>query len=114
MSRSNPNENGNPNPSTRWFEWNGEHGLVRYYDKQAEQQVEVGDDFTFMLLDQLGTVKGWHDASDSGIYANEVKDTRQDVLDQCTAPWRGTNVNYSFDMFEVTLNSGKRKLLGKK
>jgi hypothetical protein len=80
VSRSNPSENGTPNPATRWFEWNGEHGLVRYYDKQAEQTVAVGDDFTFMLLDQLGTVKGWHDASDSGIYANEVKDTRQDVL----------------------------------
>ncbi len=79
MSRSNPQEN-NPNPAIRWFEWNGEHGLVRYYDKAAKQHVDVGADFTFMLLDQLGTVGGWHDASDSGIYANEVKDTRQDVL----------------------------------
>ena len=80
MSRSNPSENGTPNPATRWFEWNGENGVVRYYDKDAKQQVEVGSDFTFLLLDQLGTVGGWHDASDSGIYANEVKDTRQDVL----------------------------------
>lgn len=80
MSRSNPQENGSPNPATRWFEWNGEHGVIRYYDKEAEENVEVGDDFTFMLLDQLGSVRGWHDASDSGIYSNEVKDTRQDVL----------------------------------
>lgn len=80
MSRSNPNENGTPNPATRFFEWNGEHGVIRYYDKDAKKNVEVGSDFTFILLDQLGAVRGWHDASESGIYSNEVKDTRQDTL----------------------------------
>jgi hypothetical protein len=80
MSRSNPTENSNPNPAVRWFEWNGEKGTVRYYDKDAKQNVEVGSDFRFILLDQLGSVRGWHDASDSGIYSNEVKDTRQETL----------------------------------
>jgi hypothetical protein len=80
MSRSNPTDNGTPNPAMRWFEWNGEHGVVRYYDKDAKQNVDVGSDFTFILLDELATVKGWHEASVSGIYANEVRDTRQDVL----------------------------------
>ena len=80
MSRSNPQENSTPNPATRWFEWNGEHGVVRYYDKEVKKNIDVGSDFTFVLLDQLGSVRGWHDASQSGIYSNEVKDTRQDVL----------------------------------
>lgn len=80
MSRSNPNENTSANPAVRWFEWNGEQGVVRYYDKEAKQNVDVGSDFTFLLLDQLGAVRGWHDASDSGIYSNEVKDTRQETL----------------------------------
>ena len=80
MSRSNPSENGLPNPATRWFEWNGELGTVRYYDREAKKNVDVGADFTFMLLDQLGSVRGWHDASESGIYSNEVKDTTQEVL----------------------------------
>lgn len=80
MSRSNPTENGSANPATRWFEWNGEKGVVRYYDKDAKQNVDVGTDFTFILLDQLGSVRGWHDASDSGIYSNEVKDTRQEAM----------------------------------
>lgn len=79
MSRSNPQDTV-VNPSTRWFEWNGETGVVRYYDKAAQRNVEVGNDFSFVLLDELGSVRGWHDASDSGIYSNEVKDTRQDVL----------------------------------
>lgn len=79
MSRSQPTDNA-PNPSTRWFEWNGEQGHVRYYDKDAKQTVDCGEKFGFVLLDELGSVRGWHEASQSGIYSNEVRDTRQDVL----------------------------------
>lgn len=79
MSRSKPDAN-DPNPATRWFEWNGEKGLVRYYDKAAKTNIDVGADFTFLLLDQLGSVGGWHKASDSAIYANAVKDVRSGVL----------------------------------
>jgi len=81
MSRSNPTETSS-NPCTRWFEYAGgsDGGVVRYYDKEKKENVDVGDKFTFLLLDELSSVKGWHDASDSGIYSNEVRDTRQDVL----------------------------------
>lgn len=34
----------------------------------------------FLLLDELATVNGWHDPSESAIFANEVRDTRQDTL----------------------------------
>ena len=80
MSLSNPHEKGQPNPSTRWFEWQGEQGIIRYYDKETKQTVIVEQPFTFIVLDELGGIGGWHDASQSGIYSNEVKDTRQDVL----------------------------------
>jgi hypothetical protein len=79
MSRSNPNDH-LANPATRWFEWNGEKGEVRYYDKDAKQNVSVPNGFTFLLLDQLASVRGWHESSQSGIYSNEVKDTTKDVL----------------------------------
>lgn len=80
MSRSRPNENGAVNPAVRWFEWNGEDGTVRYYDKEQKQNINVPLPFQFVLLDRLGTVGGWHEPSKSAIYANEVKDTRQDVM----------------------------------
>lgn len=80
MSRSNPHENGAANPAVRWFEWNGEQGTVRYYDKDSKKNVDVGSEFAFVLLDQLGSVRGWHEPSQSGIYSNEVRDTRQDVM----------------------------------
>lgn len=79
MSRSNPVDN-SPNPATRWFEWDGSEGNIRYYDKAAKETVTVDLPFTFMLLDQLACVKGWHDSSESGIFSNEVKDTRAETL----------------------------------
>jgi hypothetical protein len=79
MSRSNPTSN-SPNPSERWYQWVGDKGFLRYYDKEKAENVEVALPFTFVLLDQLACVKGWHDASDSGIFSNEVRDTRQETL----------------------------------
>jgi hypothetical protein len=79
MSRSNPTVNA-PNPAVRWFEWNGEAGVVRYYDKENKKSVDVPLPFTFLLLDELASVRGWHDASGSGIYSNEVRDTTKDTL----------------------------------
>lgn len=81
MSRSNPTD-GAKNPSTRWFEWAGgsDGGFVRYYDKETEKTEKVELPFTFLLLDELATIKGWHEPSESAIFANEVRDTRQDAL----------------------------------
>ena len=79
MSRSRPTDT-LTNPATRWHEWNGEKGCLRYYDKDAKQNVDVPLPFAFLLLDQLGSVGGWHEPTQSGIYSNEVRDTRQDAL----------------------------------
>jgi hypothetical protein len=75
MSRSNPTSHA-PHPCQRWYEWDGENGLVRYYDKDKKANVNVGDKFTFILLDVLCVIKGWHDHSNSGIQSNEIRDTR--------------------------------------
>lgn len=86
MSRSNPND-AVRNPATRWFQFasGADGGYVRYYDKESEKQIAIGDaengsEFVFLLLDELATVNGWHDPSESAIFANEVRDTRQDAL----------------------------------
>lgn len=81
MSRSNPTE-GARNPSTRWFEWAGgsDGGFVRWYNKETKAHVPVDTGFTFLLLDELATIKGWHEASESAIFANEVRDTRQEAF----------------------------------
>lgn len=79
MSRSNPTDNA-AHPCVRWIEWDGSNGGFRYYDKETKKNVSLEDGLTFILLDQVATIKGWHDASDSGIFSNEVRDVKQDVL----------------------------------
>jgi len=77
MSRSNPTEI-IPNPSTRWLEWQGSKGNLKYYDKEKKENVGIELPFEFILLDQLSTIKGWHDATEAGIFSNEVRDTRSE------------------------------------
>lgn len=78
MSRSNPTTAANP--STRWFKWSGADGTLKFYDKAKEKEVAVKLPFTFMFLDELATIKGWHDASGSGIFSNEVRSTQEEKL----------------------------------
>lgn len=79
MSRSNQNNNsGNANPSKYFIDW--KNGSFVYYDKEAGKNVDLGDNITFLVLDQLSTIKGWHDASNSPIWSNEVHDTRTETM----------------------------------
>jgi len=74
-----------PNPASKFFEWAGGNngGFVTYYDKSATNpatqkaglNVNVKLPFAFIALGITATIKGWHDGSDSAIYANEVRDT---------------------------------------
>lgn len=79
MSRSNPHTEIR-NPATKWFEWKGKAGQMVYYDKAQEQNIVVPDPFTFIFLDRLATVTGYNKKLSSGVYSNEVRDTRSDVL----------------------------------
>jgi hypothetical protein len=47
-------------------------------DPVLGENVPIKDGFTFLLLDELATIGGFHDASQSSIYSNEVRDTRRE------------------------------------
>jgi hypothetical protein len=55
-------------------------GTVNYYDKEEGQNVGVPVPLSFVVLDQLATVKGWSDADESGYWSNEVRAAGSDVL----------------------------------
>ncbi len=80
MSRSNPSQE-IVHPCTRWHEWAGakDQGHVRYYDRDKKENVHLKPDFTFILLDEMKTVKGWNDKY-GGIGANEVRDTTAEPM----------------------------------
>lgn len=79
MSRSNPTEHA-VHPAQRWFEWDGSKGGIRYYDKATNANINIGKNFTFIVLDRLAVVKGWHEPSESGITSNEVRDTKSERM----------------------------------
>jgi hypothetical protein len=55
-------------------------GTVNYYDKDEQKNMEVPVPLSFVVLDQLATVKGWSDNDQSGYWSNEVKSAGQDTL----------------------------------
>jgi hypothetical protein len=78
MSRSENNEI--KNPGTRFFQWSGSDGRVKFYDKETKENVFVDLPFTFLVLDKLVTITGYSDEDQSGIWSNEIRNTRFDEL----------------------------------
>lgn len=64
------------NPSK--FRLQVKSGAVNYYDKDQGENIDVPVPFEFIVLDQLGTIKGWSDADNSGYWSNEVKSSGSD------------------------------------
>src|SRR6056300_1509717 len=65
-------ESKSSNPTTKYLEWISNDKSFEYYDKEAGQKVKVELPLKFVFIDHYHTVKGWNDASESGIWANEV------------------------------------------
>ena len=78
MSRSNNTEI--INPATRFFEWSGSEGKVKYYDKEAKENIYVDLPFTFLVLDTLVTITGYSDEAESGYWSNEVRNIKVEPM----------------------------------
>lgn len=51
-----------------------------YYDKPSKSNVEIGCDFSFAVVKEYKTVKGYCKSEKSGIYSNEVSDLKTEEL----------------------------------
>jgi len=74
MSRSNP-ETILTNPATRFFDWAGDSGELRYYDREAKENIKVKTPFRFLVLDDVVQVGGGikRNGSYVGYWSNAVK-----------------------------------------
>jgi len=72
MSISKPESERPTNPCKKFIKFNGGTGSFYFYDKEAEKEVPIKLPITFMVIDELSTITGWHDKSVSQIYSNEV------------------------------------------
>lgn len=61
------------NPSTCFMDWKSNDKCFSYWSKADEKEIQQALPFKFLLLDELHTVGGWHDGSQSRIHSNEVK-----------------------------------------
>ncbi len=81
MSRSNQTDL--INPAVHFYQWNGDKGGFKYWDKTKGEKGEtviVPLPFTFIVLDTLSTIKGYNDAESSGYWSNEVRNIKEDIL----------------------------------
>ena len=72
ISHTNTEKSTSSNPTSNYLEWKSNDKAFSFYDKQSGQNVKVELPFKFLFLQNYHTVKGWNDASSSGIYSNEV------------------------------------------
>jgi len=79
MSRGISTGGDNPNPCKYFIEW--KKGSFQYYDKDKQENVDLGHEITFLVLDSLVMIKGFDNSSESGIYSNAVRDTRIEELE---------------------------------
>lgn len=86
MSRSNNTEV--TNPAKRFYEWNGDKGGFRYFDRTKADEgkgikgvnIVVPLPFRFIVLDTLSTIKGYSDDDKSGFWSNEIRDIKTETL----------------------------------
>lgn len=77
MSLSNPTLT---NPAVRRFEWKGGAGRLVYYDRETKQNYDQPLPFRFIVLDQVNTIAGFSKRDKSSIWANEVRNIKEDTL----------------------------------
>jgi len=78
MSLSNP-KNTRKSPIARYYEFSGQTGEFKIYDCGTQESSKTTN-LTFILIDQLNTVKGFSVKHSTGFYSNEVLRTSTEEL----------------------------------
>lgn len=78
------------NPATKFIDWKSNDKCFEFYDKEAQAKVQIPLPFKFLVLDELHAIKGWNDATSSGIFSNEVKFISKEVM--TVKPFKGNEI----------------------
>lgn len=107
MSRSNPNDQSEKpvSPSTKYIEWDSDNKQFKYYDKETKQNVAIKLPLTFLVLDTLAIIKGWSQESDSGIWSNEIKNIKTDILTVMTK--KGVEAKGTYEQIKGKVSGSK-------
>lgn len=80
MARSDAYATTAQSPVKKYLSWSSNEKCFTYWDKEAKENKKLQLPVKFIHYDEMATIKGWHDASGSGIYSNEVKSTKTEPL----------------------------------
>jgi len=78
------------NPATKFIDWKSNDKCFEFYDKEAQEKIKVNLPFKFLVLDEMHTIKGWNDATSSGIFSNEVKFISKEIM--TVKPFKGNEI----------------------
>ena len=78
------------NPAKKFIDWKSNEKSFSYYDKENQKNVLIPLPFKFLVLDELHTVKGWNDPTQSSIYSNEVKFISKEIM--TVKPFKGNEI----------------------
>ena len=87
MSKSNPPLQ---NPCKKFIDYSGDTGLFSYYNKETKKKVEVPMPLYFEVLDELFTITGFYESTESWLYSNEVSTVKEILKVKC---WGKGGVN---------------------
>lgn len=80
MARADEYKSKAESPVVKYLSWSSNDKCFTYWDKASSSNKKVALPFKMIHLADMSTIKGWHDASSSGIYSNEVKSTKTEEL----------------------------------
>lgn len=69
------------NPAVKFLNWKSDDKCFEYYDKILKAKVKQELPLKLFFVEHYHTVKGWHDATQKGIYSNEVYLSSKEELD---------------------------------
>lgn len=78
------------NPATKFLNWKSNDKCFSFYDRETKENVLVHLPFKFLVLEEMHTISGWNDATQSGIYSNEVKFISKETM--TVKPFKGNEI----------------------
>jgi hypothetical protein len=80
MARSDAHTATAQSPVTKYLTWSSDEKGFKVFDKKAEGKSVIKLPIKFIHYDEFATIKGWDENNKTGIYSNEVKNTKQETL----------------------------------
>lgn len=80
MARADAYTETTKSPVKKYLSWSSNDKCFTYWDREAKENKQLKLPLQLIHFAEYGTIKGWHDASNSGIYSNEVSPFKQEEM----------------------------------